>query len=133
MNFWIERSDTAAHIGHPFFVYNDPGGALSRWRTIKLERGLARHPSSGVRLPACRALLELSGWGQDECWDTLSESDRAHLRDGGARCCWADDIAKGRRTLQEFGMSMWMDADRENRRMLTAVSNRQLRAEFCRL
>jgi len=133
MNFWIERSDNAAHIGHPFFVYNDPGGALSRWRTIKLERGLARHPSSGVRLPACRALLELSGWGQDECWDTLSESDRAHLRDGGARCCWADDIAKGRRTLQEFGMSMWMDADRENRRMLTAVSNRQLRAEFCRL
>jgi hypothetical protein len=132
MNFWIERNDDVARIGYPHFHYNDPGGALSLWRTIKLERGLARHRSPGVRVPACRALLEV-GWGQDECWETLSESDRAHLHDSGARCCSADDIAKGRRTLRKFGMSMWMDADREHRRMLTAVSKRQLRTEFCRL
>jgi hypothetical protein len=133
MNFWIERSDDAARITYPHFIYNDPGGVLSRWRTIKLERGLARHPSPGVRVPACRALLEEGGWGQDECWETLSDADRTHLHDGGAKCCSADDIAAGRRQLQKFGISMWTDADRENRRMLTAASNRQLRTEFCRL
>jgi hypothetical protein len=77
--------------------------------------------------------MELGSWGQDECWETLSDSDREHLHDSGYVCCSADDIAKERGQLQKFGMSMWMAADRESRRMLTAVSNRQLRTEFCRL
>ena len=134
MNFWIERNDDAAHIGHPFFVYCNPGGALSRWRTIKLERGLVRHPSAEVHVPACRALLELGRWGQDECWETLSESDRAHLHDSGARCCSADDIAKRTRRCRNSDCRCGRyRSDRENRRMLTAVSNGQLRSEFCRL
>lgn len=130
MNFWIERGDDAMRISHPYFSFNDPGNSLGLWRTIKLERGLARHPSSGVRVPACHALLELGGWCQDECWETLSDSERASLRDPRS----ADEIAAHRRQLQKFGLSMWtMYLDRENRRMLTAVSNRELRTKFCSL
>jgi hypothetical protein len=134
MNFWTERSDDTARIVYPHFHYNDPGQALSLWRTIKLERGLARHPSQGVRVPACRALLDLGGWGQDECWDTLSDSDREHLHDSGHVCCSADDIAAQRLGIEKRGLSMWtQDSDRESRRRLTAISNHRLRAEFCRL
>src|SRR4051794_5093680 len=61
MNLWIERTDDTTRI---VFRHLDPGNALSLWRTVKLERGLVRHPSAGVRVPACRALLELGGWGQ---------------------------------------------------------------------
>jgi hypothetical protein len=132
MNFWIERNDNAMRIGYPYFIHNDPANTLGLWRTIKIERGLVHHPSAGVRVPACRALLELGGWGQDECWETLSDTDRDHLHDSGYKCCSADDVAAHRRLLQKFGLSMWTDADRENRRMLTAASNRELRSEFCR-
>jgi hypothetical protein len=106
MNFWIERSDDAARIGHPYFVYNDPGGALSLWRTIKLERGLARHPSQSVRVPACRALLQLGGWGRagrlcpkatgdtsttaspDAVRQTTSRKNGASCRRPDCRCGW---------------------------------------------
>jgi hypothetical protein len=71
MNWWIERSDDAVRVTYPYFMYSDPAQTLSLWRTIKLERGLLRHPSARVRVQACRALLEL-GAGQDECWETLS-------------------------------------------------------------
>jgi hypothetical protein len=133
MNWWIARSDDEVRVTHPYFTYSDPAQALSRWRTIKLERGLLRHPNSGVRVPACRALLNL-GWGQDECWDTLSDSDREHLHDSGSKCCSADGIATRRLQFQKFGPSMWTEfADREERRMLTTINNPRLRAEFCRL
>jgi hypothetical protein len=67
MNFWIPNADPPARITYPQFRYIDPGNALGLWRTLKLYRGLVRHPSAGVRVPACRALLELGGWRQDEC------------------------------------------------------------------
>ena len=57
MNWWIETNDAAARITYPYFNYSDPGGALSQWRVVKLERGLVRHPSPSVRVPACRELL----------------------------------------------------------------------------
>lgn len=135
MNWWIERTDDAFRIKYPYFSYADPGQALGRWRTIKLERGLVRHPSSGVRVPACRELLMLGGWGQDECWETLSESDRSHLSDGGYKCCSATEITENRRQLTKHNGSWWWlgDTDRESRRLLTAVSNRKLRAEICLL
>lgn len=57
MNWWMPRNDAAARIDFPYFQDNDPGRTLSQWRTIKLERGLVRHPSPGVSVPACRALL----------------------------------------------------------------------------
>jgi hypothetical protein len=134
MNYWIERSDGAARLNYPYFSYNDPSAALGRWRTVKLERGLVRHPSAGVRVPACRELLELDGWGQDECWEALSDSDRAHLHDSGHRCCSSDDIAAARRQLAASSASWWWTTygDREDRRLLTAVSNKQLRTEICR-
>ncbi len=77
MNWWILRNDADARISYPYFGRNDPGGALSRWRVVKLECGLLRHPSASVRVLACRELLDLGGWGQDECWEILSDKDRA--------------------------------------------------------
>ena len=102
MNWWIERGDDAVRITYPYFRYSDPGLALSRWRKVKLERGLARHPSQGVRVPACRELLMLGGWGQDECWDMLSANDKAHLSDGGYHCCTASEIAADKRNPEKL-------------------------------
>ncbi len=135
MNWWIERTDDAVRIKYPYFHYDDPGWALGLWRTLKLERGPARHPSRGVRVPACRELLLLGGWGQDECWETLSDNDKSHLSDGGYSCCSAAEIAVNRRQLTERNASWWWlrYRDHENRRLLTAVNNRELRAEICRL
>jgi len=93
MNWWIASADSSTRITYPYFRYSDPGNALDLWRIVKLERGLARHPSPGVRVPACRELLLLSGLGQDECWETLSDSDRSHLHDSGYFCCSAHDVA----------------------------------------
>jgi hypothetical protein len=134
MNYWIERSDNTARISYPYFSYHDPGGTISRWRAVKLERGLVRHPSAGVRVPACRELL-LLGTGQDECWEALSDSDRTHLHDSGYRCCSPDDIAAARRQMAGSSASWWWTThrDREDRRLLTAVNHKQLRTEICHL
>jgi hypothetical protein len=134
MNWWIQRSDTAMRITDPYFRYNDPGGALDVWRTVKLLRGLLRHPSAGVRVPACRELLVDVGWGQDECWEMLSDDDRAHLHDGGYFCCSATEIAQQRAKDRERGAAYWWQnyRDREERRLMTTMNNRQMRAEFCR-
>ncbi len=135
MNWWIQRRDTDMHISFPYFHRNDPAGVLTLWRTVKLERGLVRHPSAGVRVPACRELLMLGGWGQDECWELLSDEDKVHLDDSGYSCCSAGEIAAGRTKNEERGAAWWWRnySDREERRLLTAMNNRQLRAEFCRL
>jgi len=135
MNWWIQRNDAAMRITYPYFRHNDPGGGLSLWRTVKLERGLVRHPSAGVRVPACRELLLLAGWGQDECWEALSDEDRIHLHDSGYFCCSPADVATWRRENQERGAVWWWQRyrDQEARRMLTAMNNRTIRAEFCRL
>ena len=129
MSFWIEpRSDT--RITYPEFRYNNLGGALSQWRTIKLERGLVRHPSQAVRVAACRELMSISGWSQDECWDSLTDSDRALVPGGRNK-----GFAVGRPSLQEHGAEFWWThyPDRDIRRIQTAVSDRRLRAEFCKL
>ena len=135
MNWWIERSDEVMRITYPYFRYSDPGGVLSLWRIVKLERGLVRHPSPGVRVPACRELLGLSGWGQDECWEALSDRDKSHLSDSGYLCCSASEVAENRVNLEKLGPSWWWTrfTTRDERRLLTAVSNRQRRAEFCAL
>lgn len=132
MNWWVQPNDERARITYPYFIYNDLGHALSRWRVVKLERGLARHPSRRVRIPACRELLMLGAWGQDECWDMLSDSDRSLLSDGGYRCCSAAEIAASLRKRQDVGGPMWWEfPDRESRRLLTAINNAKLRKEFC--
>jgi hypothetical protein len=134
MNLWIERSDDRARFSYPYFRYSDPGQALGPWRMAKLERGLVRHPSAGIRVPACRELL-LLGTGQDECWEMLSESDRSQLHRSGYRCCSSGDIAAERRAALELGASWWWTnyTDRDSRRLLTTVNVRELRAAICRL
>jgi len=136
MNWWIP-GDPSARIRYPFFHYSDPVGALAGWRTVKLERGLLRHPSSNVRVAACRELLEMRGWGQDECWEMLSESEREHLHDSGSRCCSAADIAAWRADTAshsaEWHWSQSPFSDRESRRIYTTMNNSRLRTEFCRL
>lgn len=131
MNYWLEPT---ARMVYPYFRNLDPGNALGRWRTIKLLRGLVRHPSQGVRMPACRELLN-SGWGLDECWEALSESDRSHLHDSGFLCCSTGGIATARSHMQQHDASWWWShyTDREHHRMLTTVSDPKLRADFCRL
>ena len=135
MNWWIERGDDSARITHPYFRLTDPGGALGLWRVVKLERGLVRHPSPGIRVPACRALLMMGSWGQDECWELLSDSDKAHLSDGGWRCCSATQIAAARRGLLARSAAQWWSiyTDRDQRRLMTASNDQRLRKEFCRL
>ncbi len=133
MNLWIERSDDTARVTN--FRYSDPGQTLGLWRMVKLERGLVRHPSAGVRVPACRELLMLETWGQDECWETLSESDRSRLRDGGYLCCTAESVAASRKHAEGWSVARWWEtfADRDSRRLLTAGNNRRLRTDFCLL
>jgi hypothetical protein len=128
MNWRVEQ-DGAARIAHPEFTYNDPGRVLTLWRTVKLERGLVRHPSAGVRVAACKALLWLTGWGQDECWDALSNQDRLQLPFSAA------DVAKARSEFDNRTAEWWWSrlGDREERRLLTAANNCRLRTEFCRL
>lgn len=135
MNFHVERNESAVSVHYPYFRYVDPGMALSRWRVVKLERGLVRHPSQGVRMPACRELLQLGSWGQDECWEMLSDSDKAHLHDSGFVCCSAADIAEHRHAEEQRGAKWWWNLEPriDNRRVLTAINNRKLRTEFCRL
>ena len=128
LNFWIESSDPAARIGYPQFRYN----RFNLWRTVKLERGLARHPSPGVRVPACLALLNVR-FGQDECWDLLSESDRSQL--SNRSCCSATEIDARRQRFRDQSASWWWSSytNLDQRRLFTAVSDRKLRADFCRL
>ena len=133
MNWWMEGSEATARIPYPYFQYKDPARTLSQWRVVKLERGLMRHPSPGVRVPACRQLLALGGWGQDECWEMLSDTDRKHLSDGGYLRCSANEIAATRRKSQERGAEWWWRVyrDRESHRLFTAINNAHLRRQFC--
>lgn len=134
MNFWFERANPAARFTYPQFRHSDPGSALSLWRTVKLQRGLLRHPSAAVRVAACRELRSWGGWGQDECWEMLSADDKTHLQDSGYFCCTATEVSNWRRKNQDRGAArLWQGAVAEERRLLTAMNNRQLRAEFCRL
>jgi hypothetical protein len=135
MNWWLQHSDRTTEIQHSSFNYNDPGDTLGLWRAVKLERGLLRHPSAGVRIPACRELLSIGGFAQNECWEMLSEQDRAHLADGGYHCCTAAEIAAERNGMHERdALPLWARMpDRDERRLLTTMNNRSLREIFCRL
>jgi hypothetical protein len=134
MNWWIERGDETVRIVYPYLLRNDPGNALSFWRTVKLQRGLLRHPGPAVRIPVCRDLLRL-GWGLDGCWEMLTENDRTQLLKSGCLGCSIEEIAKQRSQWQESGAWYWWSRclARDERRLLTSISNRKMREEFCRL
>jgi len=135
MNFWIKGADGGTRITYPYFRLLDPGRALSTWRIVKLQRGLLRHPSAGVRVPACRELLLLGGWGQDECWEMLAGEERVRLHESGYLCCSTSEIASWRTRNEKRETAFWWKnyRDREDRRLLTAINSKRLRPEFCRL
>jgi len=134
MNYHIERDDDSSRIQHPYFQHFDPGEKLSLWRTTKLLRGLSRHPNPAIRVPACRELL-MYQMGQDECWDSLPESDRGRFHDGGYVCCDAKEIEARRRAFVTYGTEKLWDRNshQDSRRLLTACSDGAMRAQFCRL
>jgi hypothetical protein len=134
MNWWMEDTADTAHNPYPHFRYNDPGSVLGLWRTVKIERGLVSYPNRDIRLLACGELTGLTGWGQDECWESLSEEDRAYQREK-CRCDPAEDLARGRENLVKLDASWWWTrfASRDERRLLTTISNPKRRAELCRL
>jgi hypothetical protein len=135
MNYWIAGSAGSSGITSLDFFYSDPGMALSTWRQVKLLRGLVRHPSASIRIPACRTLLQLGGWDQDECWDMLAGADQAQLSSDGSFCCSTESILARRRQAEAEGAApKWQRfRDQEGRRRLTAMNNPRLRDEFCRL
>ncbi len=138
LNFWVPDSIPSTDIS---FNDADAGDALNTWRVIKLYRGLVRHPNPRVYLDACATLVQWSGgWGQDECWESLTESDREHLRDGTYERygiytrLTALDVERQRSDWNDAtAADTWRDTDLQHRRMLTAINNRRLRPEFCRL
>lgn|SRR5579871_336636 len=134
MNWWVEASDETASITFPGFHYADFGRALSSWRQVKLTRGLLRHPSSAVRLSACQELLS-GGWGQDECWDTLTETEKSRLASSNWLRFTQDGIMAERQRTQARPATWWWEhyGDRELRRLLTAVNYPKLRSDICRL
>jgi hypothetical protein len=132
MNYRMTLDVGTEQVTSTYFTNNhDPGSALSRWRTLKLMRGLVRHPSPAIRVAACRRLL-VTGYGQDECWESLTEAGRAQLSGSDAFCCAAESVVQRRRAAERDAESWWSNGGRESRRLLTAMSNRRLRAEFCR-
>ena len=136
MNSWIDADDEKASVTFPDFHYSDFGGALSTWRQVNLTRGLLRHPSSRVRVPACRELVLMLGWGQDECWDSLTDAEKAELSSRGCfGCITAEEIMAERQRLQARPANWWWEnyGDREIRRLLTAVNYPKLRFDICRL
>ncbi len=133
MNFRIEQLDPAVRVLD--FHDHDPGDALGQWRTVKLLRGFVRHTNAAVRVSACRDLLLLGGWGQDECWGQLSPEDRLHLSDGGYIGFSEDGIIAIRQQKEQRGAQYWWSSyrDRESRRLMTAFNSAILRPQFCAL
>ncbi len=126
LNWWVKTNQEEP----PLSIAADPGGALSHWRIVKLQRGLLRHRSLKIRAWACEGLLPW-GQGQDECWDTFSDDERKQF----GKFPSAEEIRKNREDLQLQGAARYWKrfGDQDERRVLTAVNNRRLRTEFCRL
>lgn len=135
---WWVQPDWSPGIGSE--IHKDPGDALGIWRTIKIERGLLRYPDRRLRRMACETLL-LWGRSQDECLDDLSPEERVEHGIAWNGIVPAERGFRNRDWEQRFAQSEWSDLisrDRWNRddmdqiRMLTTVSNHELRARFCR-
>jgi hypothetical protein len=119
----------------------DPGNALGLWRRVKLLRGLLRHPDPRLRSAACEQLL-LWGRAQDECFDQF---DPASITGTGPGLNYnpipIDEWLRNRRWENKFARQEWEGLLSEKNhpgiidqlKMLTTVSNHQLREEFCRL
>jgi hypothetical protein len=135
MNWWFGPAATGSRLAYGVSYYPDPGGVLTLWRLTKLQRGLLRRPSSQVRIGACRQLLLLQSWAQDECWEMLSAEEQGELREGGYYCCTSAEVEESRRKAEQLPAErQWrIYNDPDSRRLLTAINNRRLREQFCRL
>ncbi|MFN7931806.1 MAG: hypothetical protein U0R19_00690 [Bryobacteraceae bacterium] len=106
--------------------------AISLWRTVKLMRGLLRHPNPHLRTGACRELLTYDGL--DECYEDLSPVERNRLQSGGYLCCSAAKVAENRSRFQSRPPSWyWPARDPDLQRLYTSVRDPAYRAQFCRL
>lgn len=135
MNFDLWNVHDLARTTQVDFFYADPGHALSDWRWLKLLRGLLRHPSSEVRVSACREILRTRS-GEDGCWSTLSATEKQQTRAHGSVCCTEEHIQQDRGRIMERSAEWWWSVygqDREGARALTAVNIPERRAEICAL
>lgn len=130
MNYRVESGKSTVRIGTLPFTQADLGGALSQWRRVKLLRGLVRHPSQSVRVAACRDLILFGNWGQDECWDALPDNDKSQLPADSAA-----EVAAIRLSVYTRDAQWWWIRyrGRDERRLLTAINNKRVRADICRL
>jgi hypothetical protein len=128
MNWWLNPDADIVGID-----YSDPAEALGLWRRIKLARGMMRHPTSAVRVGACSYLLGNLDMGQDECWDALTTNEREKI--ASYRMSISADIGVTRESRAYFNVGQWWTRHRhvEERRNATAINDRRLRQEFCRL
>jgi hypothetical protein len=142
MMWWVKPGHSTS-FGN--LTHTDPGGALTTWRTIKILRGLLRHPSRAVRLNACEMLLH---WGkaQDECWDEVDPQDRNRLNrfhnvippedawnrnrrfEQNAEKYWRQDVARLHRSRDQFA-AIALD----QLRLMTTVRDNRLRNRICAL
>jgi hypothetical protein len=142
MMWWV-KSDHSPAFGD--LRHTDPGQALTTWRTIKILRGLVRHPAREVRLSACETLLH---WGaaQDECWDQVDRKDRKYLNrfhnviapgdawsqnrrfEQNAKKYWLQGLDRLRRSHDEFAAT-----EKDQLRLMTTIRDEVLRRQFCTL
>jgi hypothetical protein len=134
MNWWVGPDWSWGMTLRP---HRDPGGVLGIWRVNKLLRGLLRHPSHDLALATCEALLH-GGYGQDECWDTLSADDRKML-ERYYNVDSPEDAWRWNRHFEAIAHEAWdewskhPESEMDDLRLFTTMSNPRLRAEFCRL
>ncbi|MBS1823831.1 MAG: hypothetical protein JST93_00800 [Acidobacteria bacterium] len=125
LNFWYPpQAEGEFTISSPY--------RLSLWRTVKLLRGLLRHPNAHLRIDACRELIGYDGL--DECYEGLTVAERAQLRSGGYVCCSAEEVAERRYSFQTRTPDwFWRHRGPDVQRLYTSVRDPALRAQFCRL
>lgn len=135
MNFDLWGPHDLARTTQVDFHYADPGHALTAWRRLKLLRGLLLHPSSAVRISACREILRQRS-GEDGCWSLLSPAEKSLTSAHGSVCCTEQQFQQNRRDIMEKSAEWWWSIygqDREGARALTSVNIPQRRAEICAL
>ena len=137
LQFWVARGYRPSLPARPHL---DPSQVLGSWRTIKLMRGLLRHPDPQLRLAACEALL--SKTAQDECYEGLEPAKRTEFGTYYNAVVPAKEWERSRRWLREFARNDWEwglgdwrhfgTPDTLDRlKLFTTVNDRKLREEFC--
>ncbi len=130
LNWWYPPQAAA-----PFYIpfHADPGDALGPWRSVKLLRGIVRHPNRDLRFQACHELLRYEGL--DECYEQLSTAERSHFKNGGYTCCSPDQLAGRRLEFQQRDPRWYWKRTRDKdwRRLYTTVRDPNFRARFCSL